>query len=152
MASLLFWVVVQTLTGLPDMAPGTEVRIISRDMITVYAAATVEEDTLAFHTALEPGREIRLLILSPGATDRAALALEDALYGSISPEGNDVLLKFEGQGGPVSFRGWLSEERGVMLVMGAAGGESEMAGEKTEGGAAEGAAAEKAGTGGEGER
>ena len=63
----------QTVTGLPDMAPGTEVRIVAVDLITVYAAATVENDTLAFSTALEPGREIRLLILSPKATDKDAV-------------------------------------------------------------------------------
>ncbi len=140
----------QTLTGLPDMAQGTEVKIISPDLLTVYAVAVVEDDKLAFQAALEPGREVRLLIVLPNATDKDALAL----YGSISPEGDDILLRFEERESPTSFRGWLSDERGITLHMGAeegAGGTEEAAG-TTKGDAAAEAAPEKAGTGGKDER
>ena len=141
------------------MAPGTEVRIVAVDLITVYAAATVENDTLAFSTPLEPGREIRLLILSPKATDKDAVNnLDSAPKGSISPDGNDILLRFDERGGPISFRAWLLDERGVMLVMGAGEGAAgnartaeETTGETTEGGADK-TSEEVAGTGGKGER
>ena len=149
----------QTVTGLPDMAPGTEVRIVAVDLITVYAAATVENDTLAFSTALEPGREIRLLILSPKATDKDAVNnLDSAPKGSVSPDGGDILLRVDERGSPVSFRSWLLDERGITLVMdageGAAGSAKaagETTGETTEGGADK-TSEEVAGTGGKGER
>ena len=137
------------------MAPGTEVRIVAVDLITVYAAATVEDNTLAFSTPLEPGREIRLLILSPKATDRDAVNnLDSAPKGSISPDGSDILLRFDERGSPVSFRNWLSGERGVTLVMGAGGGAagSAQAVSKTTGGGADKTSEEAAGTGGKGER
>ena len=140
------------------MAPGTEVRIVALDLITVYAAATVENDTLAFSTPLEPGREIRLLFVSPSATDKDAVKnLDSAPKGAISPDGNDILLRFDERGSPVSFRAWLLDERGITLVMGAgegaenSGTAGETAGGKTEGGA-DRTSEEAAGTGGKGER
>ena len=121
MVELLFWFLVsQTLAGLPDMAPGTEVRLYSTDLFTIYAAAVVEDDRLVFEGAIEPGAEIRLLILSPSSSsDERVEALSDAkaLYGRISRDGEDIWLRFDELEGPLSFKKWLLEERGITLQL-----------------------------------
>jgi hypothetical protein len=123
MVELLFWFLVsQTLAGLPDMAPGTEVRLYSTDLFTIYAVAVVEDDRLVFEGALEPGTEIRLLILSPASSSDErerveALSDAKALYGRISRDGEDIWLRFDELEGPVSFKKWLLEERGITLQL-----------------------------------
>ena len=117
MTDLLFWFLVsQTIAGLPDMAAGTKVQILSADLLTVHAAAMVADDHLIFEGVLEPGQEIRLLILAQGADEKETVdALGKALYGRVSPEGNDILVQFEELDGPLSFGKWLAEERDITL-------------------------------------
>lgn len=98
------------------MATGTKVQILSADLLTVYAAATVDDHVLVFEGVLEPGQEIRLLILSQGADEKETVdALGKALYGRVGPEGDDILVQFEELDGPLSFGKWLSEERDITL-------------------------------------
>lgn len=121
MADLLFWFLLsQTLAGLPEMTPGTEVQILSSDLMAVYATAVVENNTLVFRGPLEPGKEIRLVIYPPSEStekqEQATVdALNAALYGNVSPEGNDILIQFEELDGPLSFKKWLAEERDISL-------------------------------------
>ncbi|HEX7022380.1 MAG TPA: hypothetical protein VF171_05945 [Trueperaceae bacterium] len=116
MADLLFWFLVsQTVAGLPDMAPGTQVWVMAPDLFTKYATAVVEGETLSFSKPLDPGEEIRLLIYPPNSDERARADLSQALQGRISQDGEDILLRFEELDGPLSFRKWLSEERGIIL-------------------------------------
>lgn len=120
MTDLLFWFLVsQTLPGLPAMMPATEVRVVSQDLLTIFASARVENGVLAFDAALTPGLEVRLLIFPPDATDQeraAALSGAQALVGWATPEG-DLLVQFPELGGPISFRKWLQEERDLVLVL-----------------------------------
>jgi hypothetical protein len=55
-ADLLFWFLVsQTIAGLPDMAPGTEVRIVSSDLYSaMYASAQVEGTELTLEGNIPP--------------------------------------------------------------------------------------------------
>jgi len=118
MADLLFWFLVsQTIAGLPDMVPGTEVRIVSPDLLTIYASAQVDDHWLVMEGALEPGSEVRVLILQPDASPQETVdALGNkALYARISPEGDDLLVEFEELEGPLSFAKWLEEERDIFL-------------------------------------
>lgn len=121
MIDLLFWFLVsQTVPGLPAMTPGTEVRIVSRDLLTVYASARVQDGRLAFQGNLVAGREVRVLIFPPDATEaeRAeALSGASALPARISDAGDDILLQFAELDGPVSFRLWLQDERGIDLAL-----------------------------------
>ncbi len=121
MIDLLFWFLVsQTLSGLPKMTPGTEVRLVSLDLLTVYASATVEDGTLVFVVPLDPDLEVRLLIFPPNATEQQlaeALSGASALLARVTPDGRDLIVRFPELDGPLSFRKWLAEERGITLVM-----------------------------------
>ena len=125
MIELLFWFLVsQTLTTLPDMTPGTEVRLVSTDLLTVYATARVEGDELDLEGELAAGDELRLLILQPDASSQDAEALgSKALHAQVSPGGDDILVQFEELNGPLSFKKWLQEERGITLDMSPKAGE-----------------------------
>lgn len=123
MIDLLFWFLVsQTLTGLPSMSPGTEVKIVAPELVPVLATGWVENAQLTFDVVLDANREIRLIIISPG-NDKASQdeSSSQALYGRISPDGKDILLQFEGLDGLLSFKKWLAEERGVHLQIGPPG-------------------------------
>jgi hypothetical protein len=117
---LLFWFLVsQTLSGLPVMAPATEVRVVAPDLLTIFASARVEDGRLAFDAPLTAGLEVRLLIFPPDATDQeraAALSGAQALVGWATSDG-DLLVQFPEVGGPISFRKWLAEERDLELVL-----------------------------------
>ncbi len=121
MTDLLFWFLVsQTVSALPTMAPGTEVRLVSQDLLAIYASARVEQGLLAFNNPLTPDLEVRLLIFPPNATDQeraSALSGAQALVGRVSAEGDDLVVQFPELGGPLSFRKWLAEERGLVLVL-----------------------------------
>ena len=120
MTDLLFWFLVsQMVSGLPAMTQATEVRVVSQDLLTIFASARVEEGQLVFDAALTPGLEVRLLIFPPDATDQeraAALSGAQALVGWATPEG-DLLVQFPEVGGPISFRKWLAEERDLELIL-----------------------------------
>ena len=117
MIDILFWLLVgQTISGLPAMLPGTEVRVVSSDLLTVYTSAIVEDNNLFFDNVLEPNVEVQILILPPNSDPKAVNALEgQALHAFISPEGDDIILKFEDMEGGLSFRKWLAEERNIVL-------------------------------------
>lgn len=116
MVELLFWFLVsQTLSGLPAMHSGTEVRIVSMDLITMYASASVTNQELVLTGDMAPGSDVRLLILQPDANAQETVEAlgNKALHARISPEGNDILLQFDELEGPLSFKKWLREERGI---------------------------------------
>lgn len=118
MVDLLFWFLVsQTISGLPDMAPGTEVRIVSLDLLTIHASAVVEDHELVFYGNLQADSEVRVLIMVPNATpkDTVEALSTKAMFARISSEGDDILLHFEELHGALSFKKWLLEERGIIL-------------------------------------
>jgi hypothetical protein len=125
MADLLFWFLVsQTIAGLPELPPGTEVRLLSTDLFAIFATANVEDNQLIFEGQFIPNEEIRVLILQPNATASETVeAGSQALFARISPEGDDILVQFEELEGPLSFGKWLLEERGIMLRMIPIGGQ-----------------------------
>ncbi|MEX2535001.1 MAG: hypothetical protein WD273_05305 [Trueperaceae bacterium] len=121
MSELLFWFLVsQTLAGLPQMPPGTEVRLVSRDLLTVYGSARVEDGRLQFAGPMVSGQEVRLLIFPPDASDQElaqAVTGVQAVPGRMSEDGLDILVEFPELEGPLSLRKWLAEERDILLVM-----------------------------------
>lgn len=120
MIDLLFWFLVsQTVAGLPDMYPGTEVRIVSMDLITIYASARVENSELILNGTFRPDAEVRLLILQPDANAQETIEAlgNKALHARISPEGDDILLQFAELDGPLSFKQWLEDERDIKLEL-----------------------------------
>ena len=114
MIDLLFWFLVsQTLSSLPDIYSGTEIRLVSMDLINIYAEAKVENGNLILTGDLEPGQDLRLLILQPDANAQETVEAlgNKALHATVSEDGTDLLLKFQELDGPISFKKWLSEER-----------------------------------------
>lgn len=120
MVELLFWFLVsQTIAGMPEMAPGTVVQLVSSDLLTVYASAQVEEHRLVLRGPFAPGSEVRVLIFPPNAspTETAEALSSPALYARISGDGEDILVQFAELEGPLSFKKWLAEERGIDLFL-----------------------------------
>jgi len=117
MAIVWWFLVAQTLAGLPAMTPGTEVKVIRPDLITVLGSALVEEGRLVFNQPLPVGSEVRLLFIARGSdpSDTVA-ALRDAPFGRVSPTGDDITVQFAGLE-PLSLKQWLAEERDIALII-----------------------------------
>lgn len=117
MAMVWWFLVAQTLAGLPAMTPGTEVKVILPDLITVLGNAVVEEGRLVFNQPLPAGSEVRLLFIARGSdpSDTVA-ALRDAPFGRVSPTGDDITVQFAGLE-PLSLKQWLAEERDIALII-----------------------------------
>lgn len=121
--SLAHWFVVgQVLALLPAMPEGTEVRILSADLFTVYASARVQAGRLQFNEFPPVGTIVRVLIFPPDPSpeDRAAaLSGATALQGRVTqtPDGPDILLTDAGDPEPVSLREVLQDERGIVLEL-----------------------------------
>jgi hypothetical protein len=117
MADLLFWFLVsQTIAGLPNMAPGTEVRILSEDLTALYASAQIEGNELIIEGSIPLETQVKLIILQPNSSpEETVQATSQALSAVVSPEGDDLYLKFHEIEGPLSFKKWLLEERGIVL-------------------------------------
>lgn len=108
----------QVALQLPSMPTGTEVRLMSVDLFTVYASARVEANHLRFRELPPAGTEVRVLIFPPDADDAsraAALSGATALKGHVSDSGNDIVLAYEGADEPISLRRLLLEEREIWL-------------------------------------
>jgi len=115
----LFMLVAQSALGLPALPAGTEVRLVSPDLLTVYASARIQDAKLTFETAPAPGTELRLLFFPPDATQAeraAALSGARAISGRISVDGKDILLRFPESDQPVSLRALL-EQRDISLAI-----------------------------------
>lgn len=121
------WLVVAQAALLPALAPGSEVRLVSADLLEVYAYGTVEEGRLLLQgVPLAPGTEVRLLILPPNASPagRAAAAVAADEAGGPAPSGRavegDVLIVL-GDGQARSLRALLAEQGIEVRLPGEAG-------------------------------
>lgn len=118
MSLAFFLMLAQAGFQLPAMPEGTEVRLVSVDLLTVYASAKVMDGHLVFRELPPPGTEVRILIFPPDgdAQSRALqLAGATAYKGRITQGGTDVHLQLEGIDQPVSLRELLLEEREIWL-------------------------------------
>ena len=119
MSAGVFMLVAQSVLALPALPAGTEVRLVSPDLLTVYASARIQDAQLVFPTAPAPGTELRLLFFPPDATQAeraAALSGARAISGRISVDGKDILLRFPESDQPVSLRALL-EQRDITLAI-----------------------------------
>ncbi len=110
----------QVLAMLPGMPDGTEVRILSADLFTVYASARVEAGRLKFTELPPAGTLVRILIFPPDPSPEnqaAAMSGATALHGRViqTTEGFDILLIDTEDPAPVSLRDLLLEERRIEL-------------------------------------
>ncbi|MEJ2667520.1 MAG: hypothetical protein P8Z81_10555 [Deinococcales bacterium] len=115
----IFFLLAQSIAGLPALPAGTEVRLVSPDLLTVYASAQVHGGTLDFKASPPAGTQLRLLIFPPDATKAeraAALSGTRVITGRISVDGNDILLQFPNHDQPVSLRELLAS-RGITLTL-----------------------------------
>lgn len=115
-----FLLIGQMLAVLPAMPEGTEVRLVSTDLMTIYATATVRGSELLFLDFPPPGSEVRVLIFPPDAAPDEvveSLSTVRALVGRISPDGSDVLLTEPANLEPLSLRALLAAEHRVTLAV-----------------------------------
>jgi hypothetical protein len=122
MPDLLLWYLIGQATAfLPAFPVGTELRLVSPDLLTVYSSGRVTPDRhLIVDLPLDAGTELRLLVFPPGATDvekAEALSGVRAVLGRVADDRADVLVRFPGLDGPVSLRRWLADERQIVLVL-----------------------------------
>ena len=120
-ADLMLWFFLGAgLAELPVFAAGTELRVVSPDLLTVFSSGRVEDGYLTIDLPLDVGTEVRLLVFGPDASDEeVALALSGgaALYGHVADDRADILLRVDGSHEPLSLRTWLREEHAITLVM-----------------------------------
>ncbi len=108
----------QVALQLPMMPAGTEVRLMSVDLFTVYSSARVDDRRLRFRELPAPGTPVQILIFPPDADDAsraAALSGATALKGRVSDAGTDILVIYPGSSEPLSLRALLLEEREIWL-------------------------------------
>src|SRR5699024_3454941 len=118
MALTHLFLLAQLTLHLPLMPAGTEVRLMSVDLFTVYASAQVERTYLKFKELPPPGTEVRILIFPPDADDTSlaeALSGATALKGFVSEAGTDILVMYGENDEPLSLRALLLQEREIWL-------------------------------------
>jgi len=115
-----FLMIGQLLAVLPAMPDGTEVRLVSTDLLTIYATATVAGRELVFVDFPPAGTEIRVLIFPPDAGPAAvaqSLSTSRALVGRVSPDGTDILLTEPANLEPLSLKALLAREHHLILEL-----------------------------------
>ncbi len=118
MALTHLFLIGQLMLHLPVMPAGTEVRLMSVDLFTVYASARVDRSYLKFKELPPPGTEVRILIFPPDADDTSvaeALSGATALKGFVSEAGTDILVINDQSDEPLSLRALLLQEREIWL-------------------------------------
>lgn len=113
---LTLWVLVnQPLPTLPAMRPGTEVRIVLPDLVTMLGRAVVEDEQLLFHElrGLEPNREVRILI---SHAEQGEFSLFTA---RVDAEGSDLRILFnpDAPQETISLRTWLAAHYGIHMIL-----------------------------------
>lgn len=103
----------------PGVGPGSEVRLVSADLLTLYAIGAVGADReLAFDRPLPAGLELRLVHFPPAAGDAeraAALAPGNALMAVVQAAGPDLRIAHPEAPEMISLRHFLQEAFGVTL-------------------------------------
>lgn len=116
--SLLVAFALAQLLSFPQLPAGSEVRLVSPDLLTVHATGRVEEGVLALQGRLEPGAMLRMLVFPPDARP-GARGEADSAAGvwsvRVGADGGDLWLTAPDLSEPVSLRSWLPRERGVEL-------------------------------------
>lgn len=111
----------QAATWSPAFPVGTELRLVSPDLLTVYSSGRVTEDGhLVVDLPLDAGTEVRLLVFPPDASDRdVAEALSGArtVTGRVASDRADLLVRFPDAAEAVSLRAYLAEEHDILLVL-----------------------------------
>jgi hypothetical protein len=120
MAAWVFFLVAQATLSLPLFQSGSEVRLVSPDLLTVYSSGRVVDDRLVIDLPVAAGSEVRLLVFPPDASDSEvaqALSGAAAIMGRVAEDRADLVVRFPGRDTPVSLREWLRDERGITLVL-----------------------------------
>lgn len=104
------------------LTEGSEVRLVSPDLTTVYSTAKIENDRLQFESFPPPGADIRVIVFPPdsvratpssGEAQRAMSTSPRAFRGVVTVTHDDILVYVNNQ--LTSFRLTLDEEYGVSL-------------------------------------
>lgn len=131
----------------PELTDGVEVRLVSRDLLTVHGNGRVENGVLRLEGALEPGAELRLLVFASESAlgedgeapaeegeareededDEASEEGDDGADGEeaggwwvrVTPDGRDLLFREPGAAPSEarSLRAYLREVHGITLEL-----------------------------------
>ncbi|CAN5821348.1 hypothetical protein BH23DEI1_BH23DEI1_06750 [soil metagenome] len=116
----MWFVLGGSFVGLPMFEAGTELRLVSPDLLTVYSSGRVVDDQLVIDLPLDASMEIRLLVFPPDASDAViaeVLSGAAAIHGQVADDRSDIMVRFANVEDAVSLRAWLMDERGVRLVL-----------------------------------
>ena len=112
------WFLIGQAVAFPTLAPGSEVRLVSPDLLRVHASGSVRDDELVLEGELPPGLEVRMLIFPPDAgAEEAAAALSGAtaLTARVTDAGDGLrILPADGAGEAYDWRTAL-QEQGITL-------------------------------------
>lgn len=115
--AMLQWFLIGQAALFPTLTPGSEVRLVSPDLLRVHASGRLIDGVLELEGELPPGVEVRVLIFPPDAgPDESAAALTGATAVSarIDDTGDDLRILPADGGDAVSWRAAL-ERQGVTL-------------------------------------
>jgi len=121
MALLLTLLLAQAAIFLPGFEPGSELRLVSPDLLTVYASGSVSETReLRLDLPLAAGTLLRLVVFEVGSDDAAkaaALAPDRIHLGRVAEDRSDIDVRFAGTEEAVSLRTFLREVHRVQLIL-----------------------------------
>lgn len=113
----IFAFIVSVTLGIYGMlTDGSEIRLVSPNLATVYSTAKVGGRTLQFESLPPAGAEIRVLVFPPDGANNGeqdALASPQAFRGVVAVSEDDILIYINNK--LTSFRLTLLEEYGVRL-------------------------------------
>lgn len=115
--ALLHLFVIGQAVAFPTLTPGSEVRLVSPDLMRVHASGRLEGGVLELEGELPPGLEVRVLIFPPDAGPEAtaeALSGATALRARVGDDGRDLLVLAAEGGDAVGLRASLARQ-GVTL-------------------------------------
>ena len=98
---------------------GSEVRLVSVDLLRVYATGRVVEGRLEMFGRLPPGQQLRLLIFSMEQDKQSGGetgVLGSALTGIVDADGRSILVIVKEGHGAVDFGAWLQKQFGISMT------------------------------------
>lgn len=121
MALLLTLVLAQAAFFYPSFEPGSVLRLVSADLLTVYASGAVSDAReLRIDLPLAAGTVVRLVIFPPDADDAtkaAALSVEQLHLGRVADDRSDIDVRFAGSQEGHSLRAFLADTHQVTLML-----------------------------------
>ncbi|MDZ7800961.1 MAG: hypothetical protein U5K81_09255 [Trueperaceae bacterium] len=120
MSTILPWFLIAQAAMFPQLAPGSEVQVVSPDLVRVYAHGVLEGSVLTLEGATLPaGGEVRVLVFPPDADAEESAAVMSgarAVRGRMTAGGDGLWILPEGGGDATLLRDLLRAQ-GIELLL-----------------------------------